>query len=63
MSARHHAPGVTAVAAEEILLNFSVRIPRGLVRKLRVHAVEHNILIKDFVIAALKEKLARTSRK
>ncbi len=37
----------------------SVRIPKDLQRRLRLHCVAHDITIGDFVVQAIREKLAR----
>jgi predicted HicB family RNase H-like nuclease len=44
-------------------VQLAVRIPRALHRRLRIHCVTHEVLITDFVLAALQEQLARLARK
>ena len=45
--------------AEEVWTQLATRIPKELHRRLKVHCVTHDTSVMDFVVAALKEKLAR----
>ena len=45
--------------AEEVWTQLATRIPKELHRRLKLHCVTHEIAVQDFVVAALKEKLAR----
>ena len=47
---------------EEPLTQLATRIPKELHRRLKVYCVTNDIALMDFVVAALKEKLARQGR-
>ena len=42
-------------------VQLSMRIEKELHRRLRFHCVESDVTLMDFVIAALREKLAKTA--
>jgi hypothetical protein len=44
---------------EEPSAHLATRIPRPLYRRMKVHCVEQEIPIRDFVMSAIREKLAR----
>jgi predicted HicB family RNase H-like nuclease len=48
--------------AEEVWTQLATRIPKDLHRQLKLHCVTHDTSVMDFVVAALKEKLARQGR-
>jgi hypothetical protein len=39
--------------------HLATRIPRDIYRRVKLHCVEREIAIREFVIAAVREKLAR----
>ncbi len=41
----------------------ATRIPKTLHRDLKLHCVNADVLLRDFVVAALREKLAKTTRR
>jgi len=45
--------------AEEVWTQLATRIPKELHRRLKLHCVTHEIAVMEFVVEALKEKLAR----
>jgi predicted HicB family RNase H-like nuclease len=45
--------------AEEPWTQLSIRIPQELHRRLRVYCVTHDIVLMQFVVAAIEEKLGR----
>ena len=44
---------------EEVWTQLATRIPKDLHRHLKMHCVTHDTSVMDFVVAALREKLAR----
>ena len=44
---------------EEVLTQLATRIPKELHRRLKWYCVTHDIAVMEFVVEALKEKLAR----
>ncbi len=40
-------------------VTFAVRVPRELMRRLKVHCVTHEMLVQEFVTHAVAEKLKR----
>ena len=48
--------------AHEAWTQLATRIPKELHRRLKLHCVTNDISVMDFVVAALKEKLARQGR-
>ena len=44
---------------DEPFAQLATRIPKDLHRRLKLYCVTHEIAVQDFVVAALKEKLAR----
>jgi len=44
---------------EEVLTQLATRIPKELHRRLKLYCVTHEIAVMEFVVEALKEKLAR----
>jgi predicted HicB family RNase H-like nuclease len=48
--------------AEEVWTQLATRIPKELHRQLKLHCVTHDTSVMEFVVAALKEKLARQGR-
>jgi hypothetical protein len=49
------------VKAEEPWTSLSTRIPKDLHRRLRLYCVTHDLVLMHFVVAAIEEKLARSS--
>ena len=47
------------VKAEESRTSLSTRIPKDLHRRLRLYCVMHEVVLMDFVAAAIEEKLGR----
>ena len=47
---------------EEPLTQLATRIPKPLHRELKLHCVQAEVQLMDFVIAALREKLAPRKR-
>ena len=47
------------VKAEESRTSLSTRIPKDLHRRLRLYCVMHDVILMDFVVAAIEEKLGR----
>jgi predicted HicB family RNase H-like nuclease len=45
--------------AEEPWTQLSIRIPQELHRRIRVYCVTHDIVLMQFVVAAIEEKLGR----
>ena len=41
----------------------ATRIPKPLHRELKLHCVEADVLVRDFVVAALREKLTKSARR
>ena len=48
--------------AEEIWTQLATRIPKELHRRLKLYCVHADTSVMEFVVAALKEKLARQGR-
>ena len=44
---------------EELLTQLATRIPKELHRRLRLYCVTHDIVLMQFVAAAIEEKLGR----
>ena len=47
---------------EEVLTGLTTRIPKDLLRRLKLHCVTHEIMLQDFVVGAIEEKLTRKVR-
>ena len=47
---------------DESITQLATRIPKELHRELKLHCVHADTSVMDFVVAALKEKLARQGR-
>jgi hypothetical protein len=45
--------------AEEALTQLATRIPKDLHRQLKLHCVQSNTLLMDFVVEGLMEKMGR----
>jgi predicted HicB family RNase H-like nuclease len=45
--------------AEEVLTQLATRIPKELHRRLKLHCVTNEIMVQQFVVEALQEKLGR----
>ena len=45
--------------AEEPLTQLATRIPKDLHRRLKLHCVTKDIMVQDFVVEAIEEKLGR----
>jgi len=45
--------------SDEVWVQLATRIPKSLHQKLRLYCVQSDTSLMDFVIAALKEKLAK----
>jgi len=52
-----------AAAREEPFVQLATRIPKSLHRVLKLHCVETEVQLRDFVIRALEERLAKRSRR
>ena len=48
---------------EEAWVQLATRIPKGLHRELKLHCVKAEVSVMDFVVDALRERLARDGRK
>jgi predicted HicB family RNase H-like nuclease len=48
---------------DEACVQLATRIPKGLHRQLKLHCVEADTSVMEFVVASLKEKLAKVGRK
>jgi hypothetical protein len=48
--------------SEEPWTQMATRIPKDLHRRLKLHCVMHDMAVMEFVVAALREKLARPAR-
>ncbi len=59
MSARRKAE--TGTRADDPWTQLATRIPKTLHRGLRLVCVESEVTVRDFVVAALREKLSRTT--
>jgi hypothetical protein len=49
--------------ADEPWVQSATRIPKGLHRQLKLHCVESDTSVMDFVVASLREKLAKVGRR
>jgi hypothetical protein len=47
--------------SEEPWTQLATRIPKSLRQRLKLHCVEADVSVQDFVIAAMREKLAKTT--
>ena len=47
---------------EEVLTQLATRIPKDLHRRLKLHCVTNDIMVQDFVVEAIEEKLGRKVR-
>ena len=48
---------------DEAWVQLATRIPKELHRRLKVHAVTHDVSLMEFVVSAIEEQLARESGK
>ena len=48
--------------ADEPVTQLATRIPKELHRRLKLHCVTNDIMVQDFVVAAIEEKLGRKAR-
>ena len=48
---------------DEHWTQLATRIPKELHRRLKLHCVESDTSVMDFVVAAVREKLAKASRR
>ena len=48
---------------DEPYVQLATRIPKGLHRELKLHCVRSETSLMDFVVSALRERLARNGRK
>ena len=48
---------------DEAWVQLATRIPKGLHRELKLHCVRSETSLMDFVVSALRERLARNGRK
>ena len=55
-------PDAMARETTEPWTQLATRIPKELHRRLKLYCVTHDTSVMDFVVAALKEKLARQGR-
>jgi predicted HicB family RNase H-like nuclease len=46
---------------DEAQVQLATRIPKSLHRELKLHCVNADVSVMDFVVAALKEKLAKAA--
>ena len=46
---------------DEVLVQLATRIPKTLHRQLKLYCVEQDTSVMDFVVTALREKVARES--
>ena len=44
---------------DEPIAQLATRIPKGLHRRLKLHCVTNDIMVQDFVVKAIEEKLGR----
>src|SRR5438128_6912773 len=51
--------GSLMAQTDEPVAGLSIRIPKDLHRRLRLHCVTHEIAVQDFVTQAIEEKLGR----
>jgi hypothetical protein len=47
--------------SDEVWVQLATRVPKALHRQLKLYCVEHDTSVMDFVVAALREKVARES--
>jgi hypothetical protein len=52
-----------AERSEEAWSQLTTRIPKSLHYRLKLHCIETETSVMDFVVAAVREKLAKTTRK
>jgi hypothetical protein len=52
-------PKKSGVARNGVLIQFGVRIPRPLHRRVRAHCIAAELTVRDFVAEAIAEKLQR----
>jgi predicted HicB family RNase H-like nuclease len=45
--------------ADEVWVQLATRIPKGLHRQLKLHCVQSDTSVMDFVVTALEEKLGK----
>ena len=48
---------------EEPWVQLATRIPKDLHRKLKLHCVQSDTSVMDFVVSSIEEKLAKTGRR
>ena len=48
-----------AKAADEVWVQLATRIPKELHRRLKLHCVQTDTSVMDFVVTSLRDKLAR----
>ena len=48
---------------DEPIAQLATRIPKGLHRRLKLHCVTNDILVQDFVVEAIEEKLGRKAER
>ena len=48
-----------AVRADEVWVQLATRIPKALHRQLKLHCVQSDSSVMDFVVTALEEKLGK----
>jgi predicted HicB family RNase H-like nuclease len=48
--------------ADEPWTQLATRIPKELHRRLKLHCVTNDIMVQDFVVEAIEEKLGRKAR-
>jgi hypothetical protein len=49
--------------SDEVWIALATRIPEKLRRRLKLHCVQTDTSVQDFVVSSLEEKLAKTGRK
>ena len=47
---------------DEPIAQLATRIPKDLHRRLKLHCVTNDIMVQDFVVEAIEEKLGRKTR-
>jgi len=47
---------------DELISQLATRIPKDLHRRLKLHCVTNDIMVQDFVVAAIEERLGRKPR-
>ncbi len=53
---------VGILTSEGVLVQLATRIPKRLHRELKLHCVKSDVSVMDFVVGALREKLAKEAR-